>query len=338
MDRITEINTSGFKTEEKVEICTKYLQPNIMTDVGFSKNDITYSNDIYKHMIENYTVEGGVRKLKEILYQVAREINLRRLMSKPVNNKKIKFPLHITKDILDKDILKKYYKVMHTNISSKSSVGKICGMYATTNHTGGITVIEVKSIPTKQKLSLELTGSQGKVMRESMSVAKTVAWNLIPQLYRDKLNKAWVEGNTGFHIHCPDGSTEKDGPSAGLAITTAIVSCMTGVKIRKDIAVTGEIDLDGTALAIGGLVHKLHGAKKAGVTLALCPIENRSNIERIKTEYADLITDDFEVIMVSDIWDVLAYALEDNKIKFGGNTGKTDTNSRLKRNMGMIGY
>jgi endopeptidase La len=336
MDRITEIETSGFKTDEKIEIAEQYLQPNIMKDIGFNSTDISYTNEVYRHIIENYTVEGGVRKLKEILYQVAREINLRKLMNKKINNAKMKLPIVITKDIIDKDILKKYHKVIHTKISDKASIGKICGLYATTNHTGGITIIEVKPIPTKQKLALELTGSQGKVMRESMSVAKTVAWNIIPQDEKDRLNKEWYDGYSGFHIHCPDGSTEKDGPSAGLAITTALISSITGIKIKRDVAVTGEIDLDGSALAIGGLVHKLYGAKRAGITLAMCPIENKSSIERIKKEYSDLIDDDFKVIMVNNIWEVLENALEDNKIKFITNHGKHEENTRIRRNTRMM--
>ena len=335
MDRITEIKTSGFKTEEKIKIANEYLQPSMLSDVGFKKCEIKYDDDVYRYIIEKYTVEGGVRKLKEILYQVGRELNLRRLMSGKVDNSKIKFPLKITKDILDNDILKKYSKITHTKIPDFSSVGKINGMYATTNHTGGITIIEVKSIPTKQKLSLELTGSQGKVMRESMSVAKTVAWNLLPQTYRDELNKEWNNGFTGFHIHCPDGSTEKDGPSAGLAITTAIVSSMTGINIKRDIAVTGEIDLDGSAMAIGGLVHKLYGAKKAGVKLAMCPVENKEDILRIQKEYSDLIDDDFKVVMINNIWDVLDHALEENNIEFESNESKKLDCSRIKRQMRM---
>jgi ATP-dependent Lon protease len=316
MDRITEIETTGFKTQEKIEIATKYLQPSIMKDIGFKNNDLQYEDNVYQHIIENYTEEGGVRKLKEILYQVAREINLRKLINTKINNKKLSLPLKVTKTILDTDILKEYNTVNHTKIATQSSVGKICGMYATANHTGGITIVEVQSIPTKQKLALELTGSQGKVMKESMSVAKTVAWNIIPVSYKIALQKEWKDGNTGFHIHCPDGSTEKDGPSAGLAITTALVSSITKIKIKKDIAVTGEIDLDGSALAIGGLVHKLYGAKRAGVTLALCPVENKNNIEKIKKDYDDLIDDNFKVIMVNNILEVLKYALEDNNIEF----------------------
>ena len=337
MDRITEIQTSGFKTEEKIEIAEKYLQPNIMKDIGFKDKDITYNNEVYRYIVENYTVEGGVRKLKEILYQVAREVNLRKLMNKKMNNKKMKFPISVSKEILDNDLLKKYHKVMHTKISEYASVGKICGLYATMNHTGGITIIEVKPIPTKQKLSLELTGSQGKVMKESMSVAKTVAWNLIPQAIKDKFYRSWDNGYSGFHIHCPDGSTEKDGPSAGLAITSALVSSMTGIKIKRDVAVTGEIDLDGSALAIGGLVHKLYGAKKAGVTLAMCPVENKNDVEKIKREYEDLIDDNFKVIMVNNIWEVLDHALEDNKLKFITNNGTNeDYNTRIRRNMKMM--
>lgn len=338
MDRITEIKTSGFKTEEKIKIANEYLQPSMLSDVGFKKNEIKYDDDVYRYIIEKYTVEGGVRKLKEILYQVGRELNLRRLMNSKVDDRRIKFPLKITKDILDNDILKKYSKITYTKIPEFSSVGKINGMYATTNHTGGITVIEVKSIPTKQKLSLELTGSQGKVMRESMSVAKTVAWNLLPQTYRDELNKEWNNGYTGFHIHCPDGSTEKDGPSAGLAITTGIVSSMTGININRDIAVTGEIDLDGSAMAIGGLVHKLYGAKKAGVKLAMCPVENKEDITRIEKEYSDLIDDDFKVVMVNNIWEVLDYALEKNNIEFESDNSKNMDCARIKRQMRMKRY
>ena len=310
----------------------------MLSDVGFKKNEIKYDDDVYRYIIEKYTVEGGVRKLKEILYQVGRELNLRRLMNSKVDDRRIKFPLKITKDILDNDILKKYSKITYTKIPEFSSVGKINGMYATTNHTGGITIIEVKSIPTKQKLSLELTGSQGKVMRESMSVAKTVAWNLLPQTYRDELNKEWNNGFTGFHIHCPDGSTEKDGPSAGLAITTALVSSMTGININRDIAVTGEIDLDGSAMAIGGLVHKLYGAKKAGVKLAMCPVENKEDITRIKKEYSDLIDDNFKVVMVNNIWEVLDYALEKNNIEFESDNSKKMDCARIKRQMRMKRY
>ena len=334
MDRITEINTYGFKLTEKIEIANKYLQSSIMKDIGFNKSDFKYSKDVYNHIIDNYTIEGGVRKLKEILYQIAREVNLRKLMNKKINNKVIKFPLDITKEMLDEDILKKFHKVTHTLISDHPSVGKICGLYATSNHTGGITIIEVQSIPTKQKLSLELTGSQGKVMRESMSVAKTVAWNLIPDICKLKLQKQWKEGNTGYHIHCPDGSTEKDGPSAGLAITTALVSSMTGIKIKRDIAVTGEIDLDGSALAIGGLVHKLYGAKRAGVKLAMCPVENKDILDRIKKEYKDLIDSSFNVIMVENIWDVLNNALEDHDYEFQNRNGiKKEKDVRVKRNL-----
>ena len=174
-------------------------------------------------------------------------------------------------------------------------------------------------------------------MKESMSVAKTVAWNLIPQAIKDKFYRSWDNGYSGFHIHCPDGSTEKDGPSAGLAITSALVSSMTGIKIKRDVAVTGEIDLDGSALAIGGLVHKLYGAKKAGVTLAMCPVENKNDVEKIKREYEDLIDDNFKVIMVNNIWEVLDHALEDNKLKFITNNGTNeDYNTRIRRNMKMM--
>ena len=168
------------------------------------------------------------------------------------------------------------------------------------------------------KLSLELTGSQGDVMKESMKVAKTLSWNLIPDSVKKSIKEDMENnGNFGLHIHCPDGATPKDGPSAGGAITVAIISRLCNVRVRNDMCMTGEIDLQGKFTAIGGLDAKLRGGEKAGCKIAIIPKENEEDYNNIMKEYKL----NLDVKIVDNIHDVLKYALvkEDlikNNIKF----------------------
>ena len=146
-----------------------------------------------------------------------------------------------------------------------------------------------------------------------MRCAKTVAWNLIPNSCKKRLNTEWKNfGNTGIHIHCPDGATPKDGPSAGAAITTAIISLLMNKKVNNKIAMTGEINLKGEVTEIGGLSQKLNGAKKAGATHVLIPEENKRDLEKIKQSDSNPIDRSFKVSMVSNIWEVLNYVFDGN--------------------------
>jgi ATP-dependent Lon protease len=143
-------------------------------------------------------------------------------------------------------------------------------------------------------------------MQESMYVAKTVAWNLLPKSTKKSLRKTWgSEGESGIHIHCPEGATPKDGPSAGGAITTALLSLLSNIPIKNDIAMTGEIDLNGYIHAIGGLEEKLEGAKRAGVKLALCPEENLSDLNKIKRKNSRLFDGNFEVKTIKNIKEII---------------------------------
>jgi endopeptidase La len=309
-DRITEIKTTGFKTAQKVHIANNYLIPCILKDMGYKKGDIVFNEDILQYIIDTHTSEGGVRKLKEIIYELVRELNLRKWISKPVLNKYMYLPFTLNKNMLIKDLLKTFYKFKPDKINDTPQIGVVNGMYATTNGTGGLINIEVSHIPTTEKLHLELTGQQGNVMKESMKVAKTLSWNLIPDKHKKGMELKWKkQGITGFHIHCPEGATPKDGPSAGLAITTALVSSLTDIPIRNDVSITGEVDLNGRAMEIGGLSDKLYGAKRAGIKLALCPRDNKECLDKIKTDYPDLIDKSFEVKMVDNIWDVMKHSL-----------------------------
>ena len=232
--------------------------------------------ELIKYIVQNYTYEAGVRKLREKLFEIIREINLRK-----ITDDNIEFPLKITKDLI-KEIFSDKPKVHFKKIAKEPQVGFVNGLYATTTGIGGLTIVECVKTPSDRKLSLELTGQQGDVMKESMICAKTLAWNLLPKKVKEDINEEFESlGPFGLHIHCPEASTPKDGPSAGITITTGIVSRLTGIKVRNDVAMTGEIDLHGNVHAIGGLDAKLEGAKRAGVKTVLVPKDNEDDYKKI---------------------------------------------------------
>ena len=308
MDRITHLKTRGFRLAEKIIISQKYLLKSILKDVGIDETQIKFSDDVLEWIIDNYTHEGGVRELKKILYEIVREINLRNL-----STKSIKLPYTIEKSVLEKDYFKKMRPYRHEKIHKKSLIGKINGLYATCNDTGGIIVIEAVWVPSDSKLKLELTGRQGNVMKESMQVAKTLSWKMIPEDIKEKWNKEWKseKGFQGIHVHCPEGGVPKDGPSAGAAITTAMYSLMSGRPIRNNIGITGEIDLSGKVLEIGGLESKIFGAIAAGCKKVLCPVGNQKDLDRILDEHGDVFKKKkFEVKTVSNIKEVFENLLK----------------------------
>lgn len=312
-DRITEIHVKGYKTPEKVHIAAKYMIPKILEDVGIKDGDVIFEQGLLEYIIETYTHEGGVRKFKEKLYEIIREVNLRIHMGKG----NYKLPLIITKRMIMNDLLLKFYEYTPDKIEPTPTVGKMNGLYTTCNDTGGLIPIEVVERPSDKKFDVIITGMLGDVMKESTNIAKTVAWNIIPQEVRDKWNKKWEDsGPSGLHIHFTDGSTSKDGPSAGLGICASIVSRLTGIPIKNTVAITGEINLFGQAMKIGGLGNKLYGAKKAGVTLVLFPEDNKKDLKRIKDEHPDLIDDKFQVKAVTNINQVIQEVLVHNKLNF----------------------
>jgi ATP-dependent Lon protease len=315
-DRITEIKITPYSKNEKIKISQKFIIPQLLEITGYSKNDIIIGHDEIKYLIETYTIEAGVRKLKEKLFELIREINLKRMFDDT-----IQLPY-----IIDIDFIKKHFtnkpKVHFKKIALKPYVGLVNGLYATTAGTGGITLIEVmKTPPNDTKLALELTGQQGDIMKESMKCARTVAWNIIPDSIKKKIKQEWEDiGSYGLHIHCPEASTPKDGPSAGITITTAIISRLTNTPVNNTIAMTGEIDLNGKVHKIGGLEYKIDGAKKAGVKIVLIPQDNLDDyhiiLDKLTQEDKDILLDDFQVIPVSTINDVIKYSLIDNNITF----------------------
>jgi ATP-dependent Lon protease len=160
-------------------------------------------------------------------------------------------------------------------------------------------------------------------MKESMICAKTLAWNLLPKsVKKDIAEEQETFGNFGLHIHCPEASTPKDGPSAGITITTAIVSRLCNIKVRNDVAMTGEIDLHGNVHAIGGLDAKLEGAKRAGVELVLVPKDNEDDYKKILKKLDEQVDSPRgreklpDVIIVNNIMEVIKNALVENDLEF----------------------
>jgi len=296
-DRIQEIKLSAIPLLEKLEICKNFLIPEILDNMGYNKENIVLSNNELENIILGYTYEAGVRKIKEKLNEILRNYHLNRLVSNQT----------ITNEVLSNDyvdnILNDHHKILLKKITPKPAIGCIHGMYATTNGLGDVMLIQVKKMYNKDLLGLHTTGSLEKVITESIQVARTVAWNLLTDDERKTIETTFV--NTGLHIHCPDGSTPKDGPSAGTAITTAIYSLLTGKLIKNDVAITGEIDLDGNVTAIGGLDAKLSGAKRAGIKLALVPTENKRDVEILLKKNTTLVDGKFKVKFISHVNEAL---------------------------------
>ena len=277
LDRIHRIKFDSLSCEDKIEICNKYLLPEIYKNMSM-KNIVLLKDKILEFIINNYTNEAGVRKLKEILFEIISEINLELLESKEL----FEIPLIVTEEMIVKKYLKERNQVNHTIIHEKAEVGIINGLWANSIGMGGIIQIECKFYPTTTFLDLKLTGMQGDVMKESMNVAKTLAWNMCSQKQQEKLIKQMEKTKLqGIHIHCPEGAVPKDGPSAGTAITMAIYSLLTKKKIPNKVAITGEMNLYGKVTKIGGLELKILGGIRAGVKTFLFPKENESDYLKI---------------------------------------------------------
>lgn len=304
LDRIHRIRIKAITSDDKIIICKKYILPTIFAHVGYSRQDILFADDVLRFIIDHYTLEAGVRKLKEKLYELVREVNIQYL------SEKIELPFQVTKTFVS-ELFYKYDKVESKMIHRTNTIGLINGLYATSLGVGGITTIEVVKNFSKKDLELQLTGHQGNIMKESMAVAKTVALNYIAKHYPDQSSECLQPTKTfGLHIHCPAAATPKDGPSAGAAITVAIVSQLVQQPIKTTFAITGEVDLCGNVLKIGGLESKLHGAKRAGVKVVLCPSENKHDVEKITQSNHRLFEKGvFEVHLVHHIHECLELLL-----------------------------
>ena len=309
LDRIHRVKFKSLTLEEKIVISNSHILPEVYDKMGLNKM-IHFTNDVLKFIIDEYTLEPGVRKLKEILFEIVGEINLEILKN---FDTEYKIPINIT----IKDIKTKYFKdkqeIRHKMIHNENKIGIINGLWANAQGSGGVIPIQTKWCPSDKFLDLHLTGMQGDVMKESMNVALTLAWSLTSNERKKEISNDQIQNNhlNGIHIHCPEGATPKNGPSAGTAITTTIYSLLNNKKIKHNIAITGEITLDGNVTEIGGLDLKFLGGIKAGVTEFLFPKDNQKDYENfIKNHKDDEQTKNIKFYTVETIEDVFKLVFE----------------------------
>jgi ATP-dependent Lon protease len=291
LDRMEVIRLSGYTEEEKVHIALRHLLPKQMKTNGLKAGELVVAESAIRDIIRYYTREAGVRSLEREISKICRKVVKQLLLKK--QDKKVL----VTAKNLDK-----FLGVQrHTfGVAEKENqVGQVTGL-AWTEVGGDLLTIEVATMPGKG--NVHRTGSLGDVMKESVEAARSVVRARSRRLgIRDD-----VFEKTDLHVHFPEGATPKDGPSAGIAITTAFVSAITGIPVRADVAMTGEITLRGEVLAIGGLKEKLLAAHRGGVKTVMIPQENVKDL----AEIPDNIKNRLEIVPVKWIDKVLEVALE----------------------------
>ncbi|HEY2753587.1 endopeptidase La [Phenylobacterium sp.] len=289
LDRMEIIRIPGYTEDEKVEIAKRHILAKLTKDHGLKPEEFIVPDQAVRDLIRYYTRESGVRSLERELGNLARK-TVRDLARENV--------LSIT---IDDERLAKYAgvrKYKYGEMDTEDQVGIITGL-AYTDFGGDILTIEAVKMPGKGRMTV--TGNLKDVMKESISAANSYV--------RSRATKFGIEPpsfeRTDVHIHVPDGATPKDGPSAGAAMATAIVSVLTGIPIKKDIAMTGEVTLRGRVTAIGGLKEKLLAALRSGVKTVLIPQENEKDLADIP----DNVKSEMKIIPISTMDEVLAHAL-----------------------------
>ena len=291
LDRMETIRLSGYTEDEKLSIATKYLLPKQIKNNGLRTGELSVTVDALRDIIRYYTREAGVRSLERDISKICRKA-VKMILLNP-KQKKVK---------VDSTNLDSYLGVRRFSFGiaeTENKVGQVTGL-AWTEVGGELLTIEAQVMPGKGIMTR--TGSLGDVMKESMEAARTVVrarangWGILNNVFEKK----------DIHIHVPEGATPKDGPSAGIAMTTALVSALTGNPVKSNVAMTGEITLRGEVLAIGGLKEKLLAALRGGITVALIPHENVKDL----AEIPDNVKQGIEIIPVKWIDEVLGHALE----------------------------
>jgi ATP-dependent Lon protease len=305
LDRIHRIKFDPISVEDKLIITRNFILPEIYAKMGL-ENMIEISDGVIEHIINDYTAEPGVRKLKELIFEIIGEINLDILKN---NTLLPEIPIVLTVATIKGKYLKDRTEVRPMKIHSAPLVGVINGLWANSVGKGGILPIEAACYPSTTFLELKLTGMQGDVMKESMTVAKSLAWSLFS---KDGMPESLMKDkNQGLHIHVPEGATPKDGPSAGTAITIVLYSLFSAKKIKNDVAITGEICLQGRVTAIGGLELKILGGIRAGVKTFIYPQENIKDFNTFMEKYGEkAFVQNIEFIPVERIEDVLPLVFE----------------------------
>ncbi|MAN27081.1 MULTISPECIES: endopeptidase La [Mesonia] len=293
-DRMEIINMTGYTIEEKVEIAKQHLLPKQIKEHGVTSKDIKLGKVQLEKIIEGYTRESGVRSLEKQLAKVVRYVAKNIAMEEEYNVK-----------ISNEDILKILGPAREANKYENNDVAGVVTGLAWTRVGGDILFIE--SILSKGKGNLNITGNLGKVMKESATIAM--------EYIKANADEFGIDSDIfdkyNVHIHVPEGATPKDGPSAGITMLTSLVSLFTQKKVKKNLAMTGEITLRGKVLPVGGIKEKILAAKRARIKEIILCEENRKDIEEIKEDYLKGLTFHY----VSEMKDVLKFALTNQKVK-----------------------
>jgi len=277
LDRIHRVKFDALTVKDKLAICEKHILPEICSATGLS-DEIVFEPSTIEWLIESYTFESGVRKLKEVLFEIVTEINLHLLSAQET----VDLPIIVTPEDIQNKYLKERRPVIHTCIPNSPRIGITNGLWANALGKGGIIPIETTFFPSDKFLDFKLTGMQGDVMKESMNIARTLVWGRMKPATREKILKKMTESKMqGLHIHCPAGATPKDGPSAGVAITMAMTSLLTNKPTNRFVGITGEVNLQGEVTAIGGLDLKIYGGIRGGVKTFLFPKDNLIDFEQL---------------------------------------------------------
>lgn len=292
LDRMEVIRIPGYTEDEKVEIAKRYLLPKQIKNAGLKKNELDLSEKAIRSIIRYYTRESGVRNLEREISKVCRKTVKEQLLAK-----KAKKTIKVTEENINKYLGVQRFDYGRAGESNK--VGQVTGLAWTS--VGG-ELLTIESVVMDGKGKTVFTGQLGDVMKESIQAAMTVvrsrclALGIEPDFYEKK----------DLHIHVPEGATPKDGPSAGIGMCTALISSLTKIPVRKDVAMTGEITLRGEVLPIGGLKEKLLAAHRGEIKTVIIPKENERNLEDIPKN----IKQDLEIIAVKWIDEVIDIALE----------------------------
>lgn len=290
-DRMEIINLSGYTDEEKLSIAQDFLIPKNVTEYGFEKQQFKLPEDVLKTVISQYTKEAGVRQLERVIAKLMRKAI--QLLLKQKDTKRVE----VTPELLHEWLGNPPFKKTSLN-TAQEKIGLVTGL-AWTEVGGDVLEIETSVVPGKG--SLTLTGQLGDVMQESAQAALSYIRSRAADLNIAKN----FNSTKDLHIHMPEGSTPKDGPSAGISMCTALVSALTNNPVKHHLAMTGEITLRGRVLSIGGLKEKLLAAKQHGITTVIVPQENKNDVDEIRKEI-DL--NDVDIIFVHNMDEVLKAA------------------------------
>ncbi|MEM6307391.1 MAG: S16 family serine protease, partial [Pseudomonadota bacterium] len=292
LDRMEIIPLAGYTEEEKAEIAHRHLIPKQVKNHGLKQGEFSLDPDALQEVIRVYTREAGVRNLEREIGKIARKA-VTQIVKKEADS------VTVTSENLPDFLGVKKYRYGLAELEDQ--VGVVTGL-AYTSVGGDLLHIEALKLPGKG--TMKTTGKLGDVMKESIDAASSYVRSVSPQIGVKPTRFEKMD----IHVHVPDGATPKDGPSAGLAMVTAIVSVLTGIPVRRDIAMTGEVTLRGNASAIGGLKEKLLAALRGGIKTVLIPEENEKDLP----ELPDSVKDGLEIIPVKHVSEVLKLALVDS--------------------------